>query len=276
MEKDRRKIWAFAYAGGKLRHLNRIIPLLPRENHFCDVFGGSASVIVNVIPYPIETYNDLDLNIVTFFRVLRNQSNKLVDALRLTPYSRKEYADAVTLLSMPHDETDSFSRAKAFYICVRQSRGGKYKSGDWTFSRNLSRRGISKLVSGWKGTLDMLPLVAERLLMVQIECRPALDVIRLYDTYQTLFYCDPPYPPESRTPNLYNHEMTTDDHRELAKALTNVKGKVALSGYKCDLMDELYGDWHTTFWLTRSSLQKGHGSRMEGLWTNYEPTDEAV
>ena len=52
---------------------------------------------------------------------------------------------------------------------------------------------MSGVVSRWLGGVDALDEIAQRLLRVQIENRPAVDVIQLYDSHKTLFYCDPPY-----------------------------------------------------------------------------------
>ena len=100
---------------------------------------------------------------------------------------------------------------------------------------------MSGVVSRWLGAVEALPEIAERLLRVQIENRPALEVIPLYDSSETLFYCDPPYVHDTRgDESAYGYEMTDQNHRTLARVLNGVKGMVALSNYQCALMDELY------------------------------------
>ncbi len=125
-------------------------------------------------------------------------------------------------------------------------------------------------VSRWLGAVDALPEIAQRLLRVQIENDLAINVIRRYDSKETLFYCDPPYPHESRGDSkAYQYEMTDKDHINLAGVLRNVEGKVALSGYHCDLLDELYGNWH----VHEANSKKIHSvktERTEVLWTNYD------
>jgi DNA adenine methylase len=79
------KLIAFGWYGGKYSHLDSLLPLLPKTTHFCDVFGGSAAVILNRYPSPVETYNDLDGDVVNFFRVLRDQSDELIRGIGLTP-----------------------------------------------------------------------------------------------------------------------------------------------------------------------------------------------
>ena len=119
--------------------------------------------------------------------------------------------------------------------------------------------------------MEGLPEIAQRLLRVQIENEPAIKVIRRYDSEKTLFYCDPPYPHDSRGDgNAYGYEMTDDQHRALAKVLHSVKGMVAISGYHGELMDKLYNDWY----CTEAPTKKTHSvktPRQEVLWTNYDP-----
>jgi DNA adenine methylase len=128
---------------------------------------------------------------------------------------------------------------------------------------------MSGVVSRWLGSIETLPEVALRLLRVQIENRPAHEVIRLYDGETTLFYCDPPYPHETRGDSkAYGFEMTDGDHRKLAALLGKIKGKAAISGYHGPLMDELYKDWHRH----DASMKNCHSikkPRQEALWTNY-------
>jgi DNA adenine methylase len=124
-------------------------------------------------------------------------------------------------------------------------------------------------VSRWLGSIENLPAVAQRLLRVQIEHVPAIEVIQRYDSVDTLFYCDPPYPHDSRSDsNAYRYEMTDDEHRELARVLHRVTGKVAVSGYHGDLMHELYGDWQ----CIEAPERMAHSikqPRKEVVWINY-------
>ena len=124
-------------------------------------------------------------------------------------------------------------------------------------------------VSRWLGSVEGLPDIANRLLRVQIENRPATEVVKLYDSPETLFYCDPPYPHESRADTkAYGYEMKDAEHRELARVLTNVKGKVAISGYRCELMDEMYAGWRSVEAPTKH-CHSCKQPRTEALWMNY-------
>jgi DNA adenine methylase len=269
-----RKLIAFGWYGGKFSHLDWLLPFLPKTKHYCEPFGGSAAVLINREPSLVETYNDIDGEVANFFRVLRDQKSELIEAIALTPFSREEFEKAI---SEPREHLSNIERARRFYVRARQVRTGLAQtatSGRWAHCRLTSRAGMAGAVSRWLGAVEALPEIAQRLLRVQIENDDAIAVIKRYDSEQTLFYCDPPYPHDSRgDSNAYRYEMTDDQHRKLAEALHSVKGKVALSGYHSVLLDELYGDWSFIEAPTKlcHSVKK---PRQEVLWLNYEPRPE--
>lgn len=267
---EKGKLIAFGWYGGKYSHLNWLLPLLPKTTHFCEPFGGSAAVLINREPSPVETYNDLHSEVVNFFRVLRDQKEALIEAIGLTPFSREEFEIAC---SQPITGLSDIERARRFYILARQVRTGlaqKASSGRWAHCILTSRAGMTGAVSRWLGSVEDLPAIAQRLLRVQIEHAPAIEVIQRYDSSETLFYCDPPYIHASRgDSNAYAYEMTDDEHKELAEVLHNVKGKVALSGYRSDIMDKLYKDW-TRIEAPAKLCHSTKTPRQEVLWINYE------
>ncbi len=267
--RPRRKLIAFGWYGGKYSHLGWLLPLLPECHHYCEPFGGSAAVLLNRPPAPVETYNDIDGELVNFFKVLRNQTDALLKAISLTPFSREEFCRAC---AEADEDISELERARRFFVRARQVRTGLAQTatlGRWANCKQTSRSGMSGVVSRWLGSVKKLPHIAERLLRVQIEDRPALDCIRLYDDEDTLFYCDPPYPHESRGDGkAYGFEMKDDEHRELARTLGEVKGKVAISGYRCDLMDSLYADFHRHD-APSKNCHSVKQKRAEALWVNY-------
>src|SRR5438309_4980076 len=265
----RSKLIAFGWYGGKFNHLDWLLPLLPDSHHYCEPFAGSAAVLLNRQPSPVERYNDLDGEVVNFFRVLREQKEDLLQAIGLTPFSREEF---YLSLSTNGRAVSNLERARRFFVRARQARTGLAQTaslGRWANCKNTSRAGMSGVVSRWLGSVDALPAIALRLLRVQIENRPAIEVIRLYDSAGTLFYCDPPYVHSSRGDSkAYAFEMTNEGHRELAKVLGRANGKVAVSGYRSDPMDTLYNGWNCIEARPKQchSIKK---MRQEAVWTNY-------
>jgi len=267
--RQRRKQIAFGWYGGKFNHLDWLLPLLPKCHHYCEPFGGSAAVLLNREPSPVETYNDLDGEVVNFFRVLRNEKEDLLCAIGLTPLSREELYLSLSTNGRP---PSALERARQFFVRARQTRTGLAQTaslGRWANCKNTSRAGMAGAVSRWLGSVAALPDIALRLLRVQIENRPAADVIKLYDSRETLFYCDPPYVHSSRgDAKAYRFEMNDSEHAQLANLLSRCKAEVAVSGYRCDLMDTLYKKWRRVEAPPKlcHSIKK---LRQEALWMNY-------
>ncbi len=263
---------AFGWYGGKFSHLDWLLPLLPEARHYCEPYGGSAAVLLNRAPSPVETYNDLDGDVVNFFRVLREQKELLIEAIGLTPFSKEELTIAC---SESTNALNDLEHARRFFVRARQVRTGLAQTaspGRWAHCRLTSRAGMAGAVSRWLGSVEGLAEIAQRLLRVQIENAPALEVIQRFDSPDTLFYLDPPYPHESRGDSkAYGYEMTDAEHEELAESLRHAKGKVAISGYHCALMDRLYGAWS----YVEGPVKKVHSVkdyRQEVLWVNFELT----
>jgi DNA adenine methylase len=280
----RERITAFSWYGGKASHLAWLLPLLPRTRHFVDLFGGSAAVLLNREPSPIETYNDLDNNVVNFFRVLREQPDELARLLSLTPYSREERKLCLRSMREPPENTSlSLEKARQFFVMAKMTPRGQAQMitdselNAWRFTRDVIQRGMAVYNAQWQSGIDGLAAVAARLRNVQIENYPALDVLRLYNDPGVLVYADPPYVHDTRRldkTSTYAYEMTPDDHRKLAAALHSHKGPVALSGYPSPLYDELYGDWNYIdvpyeSSSSQSTVSTTSASRIERLWTNY-------
>lgn len=269
----RRKKIAFGWYGGKFSHLDFLLPNLPNDaTHFCDVFGGSAAVLINREPAPVETYNDLDSELVNFFATLRDKEGgqRLMKEISLTPFSREELAQACT----PEDGLDNVERARRFYVRARQTRTGLAQTssqGRWAHCILTSRSSMSGAVSRWIGAIEGLPPIIDRLMRVQIDNAPALEVIQRYDTHDTLFYLDPPYVHDSRgDKHAYYGEMSDGEHIELANLLHNIKGRAAISGYRSELYDSLFADWYRID-APEKICHSVRQPRQESLWVNYEP-----
>lgn len=260
---------AFGWYGGKFNHLGWLLPLLPECRHYCEPFAGSAAVLLNRAPSPVETYNDLDGEVVNFFRVLRDRPEELVRAIGLTPFSRAELGSAAAGCG---NGLDDLERARRFFVRARQARTGLAQTaseGRWAHCRETSRAGMAGAVSRWLGSVESLPEIALRLLRVQFENRPGEDVIRRYDSPNTLFYCDPPYVHSTRGDRrAYGFEMSDEGHASLAAALGSCRGKAAISGYRCELMDELYRGWRR-FDAPAKQCHSIKRVRREALWMNY-------
>lgn len=248
------------YFGGKYRDAHRIISHFPQHSVYCEVFGGGASVLLQKDPSPIEVYNDLSGDVVNFFKVLRDRPSDLIKAIELTPYSRLEH----DLAFEPTE--DSLEAARRLYIRSWQSYGNGCSSVNKSGWRFLYQKLGGEDVVGCFNRSSHLWDLASRLKQVQIECDDAVAVINRYGRSQdALIYCDPPYVHSSRTEDKnYDHEMSDQQHKELADILHSVDAMCLVSGYDCELYQQLYKDWRCVQWssLVNSNKRKA----TETLW----------
>lgn len=270
--KSKRKKIAFGWYGGKFSHLDWLLPLLPKSHHYCEPFAGSGAVLINKEESPVETYNDIDGEVTHFFRILRDKHDELIRAITLTPFSREEYYRAVNDIGVDLSDVE---RARRFYIKARQTRTGLAQTaslGRWANCKNTSRSGMSGVVSRWLGGIEGLEDIAFRLLRVQIENRPATEIMKLYDSSKTLFYCDPPYLHATRGDSkAYGFEMDEEQHILFAEVANSCVANVAVSGYDHPLMDELFpeGKWVKIYGKDRT-IHSTKSKRQEVLWVNYQ------
>lgn len=248
------------YPGAKWGMAKEIIAMMPPHRSYLEPFFGSGAVLFNKPRSAIETVNDIDGDIVNFFRVLREQPEELAEAISLTPYAREVFDDAHS-----NRGTDDFDRAYRF--AIRSKMGFGFKTYTKTgFKVDVTGRQGSYAVRNWNKLPEDLLEAAARLKDVQIENRPALDLIRKYNYDNVLIYADPPYLLETRGGKQYRHEMTEQDHLNLLEALKQHKGTVILSGYQSEMYDRELEGWSR---ITRKSYNQNADQRKEVLWCNF-------
>lgn len=262
----------FPYYGGKQMLAERLVALLPSHRHYVEPYAGSLAVLLAKPRVPFETVNDLDGDLTNLWTQLRTRRAEFEETCALTPHSRAEFAAALAAATDPTvwAPLDPFERARLTWVLLTQGRsGGTGRNTDWRYFADPGTSSFSmpRYLEAYVGRFG--PAVA-RLCGVSLESRPALDVVATYGKYpRVLLYVDPPYVHSTRKGRGYRHEMTDDDHRNLAKGLRAARAAVVLSGYPSDLYDlELYPDWH------RLEMPAGTGNggewreRTEVVWSN--------
>jgi len=279
------------YHGGKKLLAPWIVSHFPAHRIYVEPYCGAASVLLHKPRAYSEVINDLDSDVVNLFRVLQSPkgAEELERLLRVTPYAREEFKLAYEKTTEPIEQARrtiirafmGFASAAATY---ESGAGARIPTGfrnstknnrhcvgpestPTGFRANSNRSGTTP-AHDWVNYSPSIPFFTERMQGVVIENRDAVEIIRQHDFEQALHYVDPPYPQSTRDNKLldYRHEMTDDQHRELAAVLHKCAGMVVLSGYPCDLYDaELYPDWQR---VTKSALADGARKRVEVLWLN--------
>jgi len=260
----------FAYFGGKSTLASRIVGLLPPHEHYMEPFCGGSSVLLAKPPSTMETVNDLDRRLMTFWRVLRDQPQELERLCALTPHSRAEYQHCADVGG--DDLTDDLETARRVWVRLSQGRGGTQRRTGW---RNyVAPRGSSIGMPGYlEAYRDRMAAVAERLSNVSLECRPALDLIEQYGSVSKglVMYVDPPYLGSAGPGRNYLVEMSSaTEHCQLAEVLRAARATVILSGYDSPLYDELYDGWQRISFAATTNGDAGgtRGRRTEVLWAN--------
>lgn len=267
----------FPYFGGKSRLAPWIASLIPDHRVYVEPYAGSAAVLFAKRPAAIEIINDLDGNVVNFFRTLRTKEGELLKALRYTPYARDEYAAA----DLDEPGLDDVELARRFLVRCTQGHNAAGAGGraGWSngIRRNQSQAGtVHNLV-------DRLPHVVDRLRQVVVENRDAVECIAAYDASDAVHVVDPPYLDSTRASrDDYRLDVADEsEHRRIAKALHTCSGAVLLCGYPSPLYEELFGDWwRASVEISRPSTNQrgktGVDRGTEVLWSNrpigHQPT----
>jgi DNA adenine methylase len=260
--------------GGKAYYADWIIDVFPDHQTYIEPVGGMANVLLRKEKSPVEVFNDLDSRVVNFFRVLREPVlfAELQTRCALTPYSRADF----TACGGSPDGDSPVEEAWKFFVVCRQARGGlgmsRSTSSAWAASTR-PRRNLPEGVSKYLSAVDGLEDVATRFREVMIEHLPAIDVIDRYDFEDALFYCDPPYAPDSRfggKANVYGVEMSESDHIALLTRLSKCRAKVLLSGYSSPLYHDILASWKYETRATTSHVANSGMPREEILWMNFD------
>ncbi len=254
------------YPGAKWAVADWVISHFPEHRSYLEPFFGSGAVLFTKSCSAIETVNDIDGDIVNLFDWIRKDPEKLGHAIHFTPYARDEYDRA---WAAQKTETDSFQRAVDFYIRMMMGHGFRTTGEKVGWKNDIQGREAAYAAKSWCKTPEVIMEAAERLRGVQIENRPAVDLIRRFNYPNVLIYADPPYLLSARKGRKqYSHEMTDDDHMELLAALKSHSGPVIISGYENNLYNSELKGWHKD---GRTAFTQTASKRKEILWMNFEP-----
>jgi len=254
--------------GGKHYLATRIIELMPEHIHYVEPYFGGGSVLLHKNPIGVsEVVNDICGELMNFWRVLRSDDtfHEFARIIQTIPFSKPEWE-----LSKLRGST-SVREAVNFFVRCRQSRAGQCNEFA-PITRNRLRRNMNEQCSAWMSCVEGLPEVHARMMRVVLLCEDAIDTIKSQDGPNTLFYIDPPYLHSTRvSTEVYTHEMTEDDHKEMLNTLNQVTGKVIISGYPSDLYETYLKGWRTHDINMPNHVAGGKSKRrmIERLWMNY-------
>lgn len=252
------------YPGSKWRIAPWIVSHIPKHHTYLEPFFGSGAVLFNKPPSNIEMVNDLDDNVVNLFRCIKEDAEKLAAMVQFTPYSRKEYEDA---FSDPVP-SDRFNQAARFLVQCWQGHGFRNNGRKVGWKNDVQGREDMYAVKNWYRLPEWIISITERMKQVQIDRRPALELIERFRYPNVFIYADPPYLLHTRSGKQYKHEMTDDDHILLLEALIKHPGPVIISGYHSKLYDIKLKDWFRNETGGESEYY-GKRKQNEVIWMNF-------
>lgn len=254
-----------AYYGGKTRLAATIAAMLPAHEHYIEPFAGALSVLLAKGQSRMETVNDIDGDLMTFWRVLRDRPAELARVCALTPHSRAEHESTYVVAL---EELDDLERARRTWVRISQGRSGTLRKTGWRYY--IDPAGSTRSMPGYLSAyVERMAAAARRLQKVSLECRPGVEIIELYGAFDSAcLYVDPPYLGSTRAKN-YRIEMASEaSHIEMLDALLGARSGVVLSGYASDLYDSALARWDRLE-LTSGTGQGGsYAVRTEVLWSN--------
>jgi len=262
------------FYGAKWRLGPWIVSHFPQHSCYVEPFCGSAGILLQKEKSNVEVLNDLDREIVEFFRVFRERPAELINAIKLTPFARAEL-----LLSYEVAE-DELERARRFYVRIWQAWSPRtnHKTG-WRFDKQ--GRGWKTTIENWNDVSNLTNAV-DRLKLVQLECDDALKIIKRFDSKEALFLVDPPYLAATRNKRwakyAYKFELDMEYHLELGELLNSIRGMAIICGYPTELYERMFAKWKShshplrtmsrqnkteRIWVSPNAMKRGLQSRMD-------------
>ncbi len=248
-----------SYIGGKRRLAKRLVGLFPPHVTYCEVFLGGGQVFFRKEPSQVEVLNDLDDDVVNFFRCAQQHHEELCRYLKFVLVSRKWFE--IFQNQNPASLTDIQRAARFFYL-------QKNSYAALVHGRHYACKVVSSPGFNSSRLAEILENTHRRLARVQIESLPFGEFIHRFDRPTTLFFCDPPY--WKRT--LYNFNFTEEDFRNLANQLQSIKGKFVLTVDDVPELRELFKRSNITEVEIPYTAQREAGKLYrELIITNFEP-----
>jgi len=254
-----------SYYGGKQKLVQKILPLIPEHNLYCEPFVGGGAVFWSKTPSSVEVINDSNRELINFYEVCQNNFVELESMIRISLHSRSLHRDATVVYNNPH-MFDKMKRAWAVSVLSSQSFSSML-DGSWGY--DVKKNTTSKKIASKRNafTEDL----AIRLQNVQIECTDALRIINSRDRAESFFYIDPPY---FNSDCGHYDGYTKEDFELLLSLLSTINGKFLLSSYPSDVLKDYVkkNGWFQTEIQQRVSVNNRNGSekkKIEVFTANY-------
>jgi DNA adenine methylase len=252
------------YYGGKTQLLDRILPIIPPHKIYSESFFGGGAVYFAKEPAKIEIINDVNRNVINFYKTAKRQFKALKSEIDVTLYSEEQYHEAKTIYNETNrDNQDKVLRAWSLFVLSNQT-FLNILDNTWAFSKD---RNVATTFQNKKENFDKK--YVKRLEHTQIFSRDAIRVIKNTDTEETFHFVDPPY---INTDCGHYRGYSETDFKELLNALETVKGKFLLTSFPSEILDSFTAknNWHRVEIIKHKSASGKAGiTKTEVFTANY-------
>ena len=246
------------WVGGKSRLRRAIIPIIPPHSCYVEPFAGAAWVLFGKPPSDVEVLNDIDQELVNFFRMVKENPEELMESFHWDLVSRAEF---IRLTRMDTSQLTEVQRAHRFYYLIMAGWGGEARYPRFQTSVRDGGHG-NRLIGALKTLHKRLAPIHQRLSTVIIENLDWRDCLDRYDSPFTVMYLDPPYLGNGVN---YKHNMRNEEeHLELSRRLSSTECKWILSSYNNQKVKDLFGDYFFTDVQSSSGMKTGVTERKTG------------
>jgi DNA adenine methylase len=264
----------FNYPGGKTTLAPWIIEHIPEHEVYIEPFGGSASVLMQKPRSPVEVYNDLNSDCVSFFEAVKKHPDELQQWVKNTPYSRELFDQWLDEFTSGERQDDLIERAGRFWFLSAASFSGKMHQGRGTFAVNTHylNNDSSYKPTKWQRKGGNVEHIRDRFHTVQVECLDYEELIQKYDSAESFFYFDPPYVDVGE--DYYQTPDGGFDHDHFVSCLHDIAGDWLVS-YDQNIPSGL-SDYRTVSRKKVTAMSAKQPEKVETLTMNYDIDGEAV
>jgi len=197
------------WVGGKSRFRKHILPIIPEHTCYVEPFAGASWILFAKSPSSVEVLNDIDQELINFFRILKHQPEQLIQSFEWELVSRDEFE---RLANVDTTTMTELERAHRFYYIIMAGWGGELDYPRFQTSISDGGHG-NRLIGALKHLRKRLEPVHKRLQTVIIENLSWEQCLERYDRVKSFMYLDPPYPKNGCN---YKHNMQDwDDHKRM-------------------------------------------------------------
>lgn len=258
-----------SYYGGKQTMLKHIAPLVPEHRVYTEAFCGGAALYWAKKPADIEVLNDINGNLINFYRVLKSHFNELFEKIDSTLHSREIFDFASIVYEFPNF-FDPVTRAWALWA---KSKMGFASMLDGTFGYYKTTNSMCKKIDNSKH--QFTNALQKRIERTQIECTNALHVIESRDCAEAFHFIDPPY--INSDCGHYTDTFNLMNFEELLILCEGLKGKFMLTMFPHEVLREyiVRNGWHlVAVERTISVSTVNRRKQEEWIVMNYEAERE--